>query len=126
MSRTHSALYAVKDQHGQDILFLPIHVDPNSPLVAIRHFLERLFGKVYPHSALAYHAVAFDGDPNYVGTGLYDLGIQVLLGLLTKAKQAHYIAGLSIRGESSLITSGSIVKDDRITWLITSLIRKSR
>lgn len=111
MSRNHGVIYALKDKEGEDVLLIPIHVDPKN---AVAFFGELVHGKKDDQkSALEYHALS-EGNKQYLGTGLYDLGCKYFIDTLRSVKESGLINSLTVKGEENLITTGSIVKDSRI------------
>ncbi len=119
MSRTHAVIYAVKDSEGNDILLLPVHVDPKTPVAALK------FGK----DALKYHQstdIGQLGNAKYVGTGLYDLGIKYFLKKLNGAKNQGLFADLNVTGVEKLTTTNKITRDDKITDYINGIVLQEK
>ncbi len=121
MSRTHSVAFAVKNAEGKDVLLLPAHMDARNAVVFWRDLVDKLTGKKQEgRGALAYHQM-HTGQKNYVGTGLYDLGIKNFLRLSREHQGS--VGQLQIDGEDKLQTTGTIVGDDRVTWQINDLVK---
>jgi len=126
MSRTHGVVYGLKDEEGKNVLMFPIHIDPKSPIAAVRDVFGRKQGERW---ALAYHQIAEEEEIKelkYVGTGLYDLGSKNFIRLLKQANENGLFANLVIDGANKLKTTDTIVGDDRITWQIAEKVRKEK
>lgn len=120
-SRTHFVLSKVKTPDGKEVLLVPVHMDARNAVVAFRDLLDKVIGKKREgRAALDYHRI-HTGQKNYVGTGLYDLGIKNLLRLFEEHQQL--IGSLRINGREKVQTTGTIVGDDKITWQINDLVK---
>lgn len=116
MSRIHAVVYTVRDEKGNDVLLLPIHVDPKNAIVALAEFFKlRKKGKD-EHTALEYHDAMITSQDDYVGTGLYDLGCSLFIHQLQSAHSSGVFHSLTIEGSQLIRTSGTIIEDDARSW----------
>lgn len=106
MSRTHALIYGAKVD-GKDVLFLPVHVDPKNWVAGL--------------SAAKYHQAESLAEEQYTGTGLYNLGSEIIINLLRQAKESGLIKNLEVSHEDKIHSMHSISGDDRLTWLINKL-----
>ena len=117
VARNHSTIYQLKDASDQDVLVLPIHVDPKNPSASLGDLYNKIAGKEsLGRSAIDYHKPADLNNKRYLGTGLYPLGIKLFLQRLNEAQTNGLFANLQVVGEEKLNnqTTDTIFADDLI------------
>jgi hypothetical protein len=120
MSRNHSTVYLVHEV-DKPILILPVHVDPKNAVVVFKDLLGRKDKS--EKGAMEYHGMEETKGQDYLGTGLYDLGIALLIGTFQRLHQKGLFRDLKINGENLIDTTGTIIGDDEQTWLLADLFK---
>lgn len=122
-ARLHSLVYELETPDGEPVFILPIHIDPKNGVAAIA---ETIFQKQCPgEKALHYHQTFQEGSENYVGTGLYTLGVLYLIRILEEFSFLFGSITLNVPEDIDSYTRHSILGDDETRRRIEKILNQS-